>query len=121
MNSGAAQLRFAVLHHTGVAEPHFDLLTELSPGAPLATWRLPQWPLRGRTAVQQQPDHRGVYLDYQGPVSGGRGEVQRVAGGSCHILVHQPDFLKLELTWADHHVVLTLKSLGDLQWEASPG
>ena len=36
--------RYAVLLHSGIAEPHFDLLIEPEPGALLMTWRLPRWP-----------------------------------------------------------------------------
>ena len=32
--------------------------------------------------VEQLPDHRLVYLDYQGPVSGNRGNVSRVLDGT---------------------------------------
>ena len=34
-------------------------------------------------------DHRREYLEYEGPVSGGRGEVRRVAGGECELEVRQ--------------------------------
>lgn len=75
-------LRFVVLHHTGLGEPHFDLMLERSPGGPLQTFRLPDWPVTRRMSLTPLGDHRPDYLDYEGPVSGGRGAVRRVAAGT---------------------------------------
>lgn len=78
-------LRFAVLRHTGVPQEHFDLLIETSPDRPLATWKCMHWPLPQTSINARQPDHRRIYLDYEGMVPGGRGEVIKVAGGQCAI------------------------------------
>lgn len=78
---GDSPLRYAVLHHTGIDEPHFDLLFELQKGALLACWRSACWPITQATTLQRLADHRREYLDYEGPISGNRGEVRRVAGG----------------------------------------
>ena len=81
----AMTLRFAILHHTGVAKPHYDLMfVEAEPAAKLATWRCPVWPVLGLTPVERLDDHRPDYLDYEGPVSNDRGRVDRVAGGLFH-------------------------------------
>jgi hypothetical protein len=77
-------LRFAILHHTGVPSPHFDLMFETAAGSALATWRSPVWPIVQATAVERLDDHRHDYLDYEGPVSNDRGEVRSVAGGEFH-------------------------------------
>jgi hypothetical protein len=77
----APVLRYAVLHHTGVATPHYDLMFETAAGSPLATWRSAVWPIAAPTPVERLDDHRSDYLAYEGPVSGDRGEVRRVAGG----------------------------------------
>jgi hypothetical protein len=79
-------LRYIVLHHTGIAEPHFDLMIELSPGSELSTWRLPHWPPLPGDEFTPLAKHRRDYLEYEGAVSGNRGEVKRVAAGSCEIL-----------------------------------
>lgn len=71
-----------MLHHTGHGEPHFDLLVE-SPAGPLVTLRLPAWPVCSRLTFERLPDHRAIYLDYEGPISGNRGEVRRVEAGTC--------------------------------------
>src|SRR5690348_11647704 len=61
--------RFAILAHDHPA-PHWDLFLEAGPV--LRSWRL-AGPLVVNTpiAAAPAPDHRLVYLDYEGPVSGG--------------------------------------------------
>jgi DNA polymerase Ligase (LigD) len=67
--------RFVILEHD-YPERHWDLMLEAGPA--LRTWRLLGVPQAGQV-VPAEPsfDHRTVYLDYEGPVSGGRGQVQR--------------------------------------------
>ena len=79
-------LRYAVLHHTGVESPHFDLLFETAAGSLLTTYRSDRWP---PTTVlgDRLADHRRIYLEYEGPISGNRGQVRRVAGGWCSLRV----------------------------------
>ncbi len=80
-------LRYAILHHQDRAGEHWDFLIEQRTA--LATWKFPDDP----TAPDALPmegtriaDHRKVYLDYEGPVRGDRGHVQRVDRGACDIL-----------------------------------
>ena len=71
--------RFVVLEHN---HPflHWDFMLEA--GDVLRTWRLHAPPDQaGPIATQALPDHRVAYLDYEGPVSGDRGEVQRWDAG----------------------------------------
>jgi hypothetical protein len=67
--------RFVVLEHD---HPflHWDLMLEA--GEALRTWRLAVPPGPG-TQVEATPlgEHRRLYLDYEGPVSGDRGRVAR--------------------------------------------
>jgi hypothetical protein len=79
------RLSYVILHHTGVADPHFDIMIERAPGEPLRTWRSPRWPITEPTALEELPDHRQAYLTYQGPVSQNRGQVRRAAGGTCAV------------------------------------
>lgn len=79
----AAPLRYVVLHHAGIADPHYDLMFERYAGGPLLTFRCPTWPIVGPTSVEPLPDHRREYLDYEGPVSGNRGVVRRIQSGTC--------------------------------------
>ncbi|MCC6239016.1 MAG: hypothetical protein IT448_01760 [Phycisphaerales bacterium] len=78
-------LRYSILHHTGVASPHFDLLFESGAGEMLRTFRAPCWPIVTPTDLIAAPDHRPIYLTYQGPISGGRGIVRQVQTGTYEI------------------------------------
>ena len=66
--------RFVVLEHDHPTL-HWDLMLEVD--GVLRTWRLASPPTLGVVAGQPLADHRLVYLDYEGPISGARGAVQR--------------------------------------------
>ncbi len=66
--------RFVILAHDH-PNLHWDLMLETN--NVLATWRLAQPPHAGDIDAIGLPDHRLMYLDYEGPVSGNRGNVQR--------------------------------------------
>lgn len=92
--------RYVLLRHECLPEykpSHWDLMLEVD--GVLATWELSDLPaawaavlnleqreIRSPMTVTRLPDHRLAYLDYEGPVSGNRGSVTRIAGGSCKIL-----------------------------------
>ena len=80
-------LRYVVLHHTGIDNPHYDLMYEFRPGSMLTTRRIPHWPPEAHDQLTPLPKHRREYLDYEGPVSGNRGQVRRVASGTCEVEV----------------------------------
>ena len=71
--------RFVLLEHDHPA-PHLDLLLES--GGVLLAWRLDALPPAGAAVpATRNFDHRLVYLDYEGPISGGRGRVRRLDRG----------------------------------------
>lgn len=84
---------FVLLHHVISDKEHFLSDTEhwdlcLDLGETLATWRISRDP---RTTPDKKThnwparrivDHRRAYLEYEGPISGNRGEVQRVDQGT---------------------------------------
>lgn len=73
--------RFAILKHD---HPflHWDLLLDVGENQKLKTWRLLSAPVpKNWIAADPLPDHRRVYLDYEGQVSGDRGSVERIASG----------------------------------------
>jgi hypothetical protein len=77
--------RFVILEHDHPM-PHFDLMLEVGPV--LRTWRLAAPPEAGVSpSAHPLPDHRPLYLAYEGPVSGGRGVVRRWDGGTYDGLV----------------------------------
>lgn len=72
--------RFVLLQHD---HPflHWDFMLEV--GTVLRTWRLLDYPAAGQTSrAEALGDHRLTYLDYEGPVSGGRGAVERCDTGT---------------------------------------
>ena len=87
--------RFAVVEHDHPT-PHWDLFLEDGPA--LRSWRLLSRPAAGPVIVAEPtPAHRLVYLDYEGPVSGGRGTVTRFDAGPFEWVVDQPDGVVVRL------------------------
>jgi hypothetical protein len=85
--------RWALLKHTTPDGAfHYDWLMEPSgvPEAALITFRVFERPDDAgvdRLAAQRLADHRRVYLEYEGPLTGGRGSVERVGEGTCEVIV----------------------------------
>jgi hypothetical protein len=66
--------RFTILRHDSPKGLHWDLLLES--GAVLRAWALPRPPQPGmEMTAEALPDHRLLYLEYEGPISGDRGTV----------------------------------------------
>ncbi len=102
--------RFAILAHDWPA-PHFDFLLEAGPV--LKAWRLLAEPGAGRSVpAAANADHRSLYLDYEGPVSGGRGVVSRWDGGTFEWVEKNAGRFEIELCGAKlkGRVVMELSS-----------
>ena len=85
---GRIMSRFVLLRHEVPAEfgrpSHFDLM--LQSESSLLTWEINQIPPSGQSVeAVQLPNHRLLYLDYEGPISANRGEVRRVDHGRCDV------------------------------------
>lgn len=74
---------------------HFDWMLARGPvgecrvAGPLLTFRVsqhPDDPVGSALDAERLPDHRAMYLTYEGEISGGRGNVIRVASGRCQIV-----------------------------------
>jgi hypothetical protein len=66
---------------------HWDLLVELPGQERLATWRLCKNPIETDVpipAVRIQ-DHRRIYLEFEGPLTGDRGSVCRIDRGEAQL------------------------------------
>lgn len=85
--------RFAILAHNW-PQPHWDLLLEDPQRAVCRTWRLLTPPDQPRVeagcVAEPIADHRLVYLDYEGPVSGNRGHVRQWDAGTWELLSETP-------------------------------
>lgn len=90
--------RFVVLAHDW-PRPHWDFLAEAE--GVLRAWRLLAEPTAGADVpAEPNADHRPMYLDYEGPVSGGRGAVARWDTGACDWIADEPDRVALDLRGA---------------------
>ena len=88
-----ASVKLVLLHHTGIAHPHYDLMFETAPDSLLTTFRFPTLPSPKRTIVEKLQDHRRDYLDYEGPISGGRGEVRRLMSHWCELIADRSGWI----------------------------
>ena len=116
-------LRYVVLHHTGVQDPHYDLMFEIAPGDALMTWRSAQWPIDAPAPLTRLADHRAAFLDFEGELTAGRGRVSRVESGTY---VGQPQWddpyvLDLVLYGPTRHHFWILCPPGYPDWQAEPG
>jgi hypothetical protein len=88
--------RFVVLTHDH-PKLHWDFMLEH--GETLRTWRLAQPPdVDGPIDAEPINDHRLAYLDYEGPVSGGRGEVRRWDHGDFQTIESIPERIVVRLS-----------------------
>jgi hypothetical protein len=72
--------RFTIVAHDHPFD-HWDLFLEAGPI--LRTWRLiPRLDAVVTFSVEPTPDHRLHYLEYEGPIAGGRGNVKLVDTGT---------------------------------------
>jgi len=84
--------RFVVLYHTlpvdSHRQSHWDLLLETHSTKPNSLLcfeaNIPPDQWKTQTWVNQLPNHRPIYLNYEGPISNNRGHVQRVLQGTLN-------------------------------------
>ena len=112
--------RFVILRHTLPSGDrqgtHFDLMLEDE--GKLLTWALPDLPQAGREFIAMQlPNHRLAYLDYEGPVSGGRGEVQRVEEGEFEWIERSDEVQRFELRGRTSSLRIELRHARDSEWK----
>lgn len=87
--------RFVILEHDW-PEQHWDFL--LDAGGVLRAWRLLAEPGPGRTVpAEANLDHRMIYLDYEGPLTGDRGSVTRWDSGTFEWFLNEADRVEVEL------------------------
>ncbi|HID22675.1 MAG TPA: hypothetical protein EYP14_09775, partial [Planctomycetaceae bacterium] len=85
-------------------------------GERLLTWRLPSPPEIGVSLdVEQLPDHRKIYLEYEGPVSRNRGRVRRWDGGLYEILFWNDKALEIRLLGTRLQARCVLRQTGSLR------
>ena len=77
--------RFVILEHDH-PHLHWDLMLEVR--GSLKTWRLASPPAVSGQITHATPlsDHRSAYLDYEGPLSGDRGQVSKWDAGTYELI-----------------------------------
>jgi hypothetical protein len=87
--------RFVILEHDW-PRLHWDFLLEAGPV--LRAWRFLAEPAMGQEVpAEPNADHRLLYLEYRGPVSGGRGEVREWDAGTFEWVADGPGEIAVEL------------------------
>jgi hypothetical protein len=112
--------RFALLRHEcppGFDKPsHWDLMLE--DGGALLTWSLAELPTAGGAGVTASKlgDHRLEYLDYEGPVSGNRGDVRRIDAGEFSWIDREATRLVVEVQGRTLRGLLRVEVTADRRW-----
>jgi hypothetical protein len=89
-----------VIHHHRTEDIHFDFM--IDNGKELETWqitedRMEQFIRGEEIPAKLIPPHRREYLEYEGPVSKGRGRVEIYDRGECRIISRKGSFLSFML------------------------
>ena len=110
-----------LLHRAGPKSDrpsHWDLMIEA--GESLATWAFLTDPmaLRDQLAERLAP-HRRSYLEYEGPISGERGEVTRTVGGRCVVYESGETRWRVGFREPEWRCELTLRHQSAAAWSAS--
>jgi hypothetical protein len=102
--------RFVVLEHESPRGLHWDFLLEAD--AVLATWALPEPPHAPHAMLAEALfDHRPAFLEYEGPISGGRGSVRRWDRGTYAVSRRTDDEWVVALKGAKLSGTATLQRL----------
>jgi hypothetical protein len=109
--------RFVVLEHDHPVL-HWDFMLEA--GATLRSWRLAEFPEPERFIVAESiGDHRLAYLDYEGPVSGGRGCVKRCDTGTFDWIEDSPQRVVVRLHGTQLQLVAVIED-GTVRFSGYP-
>lgn len=120
-----------VLHHQTREGSHFDWLIALPDQvhrrhepdhrglwSGRLAWSPAQWRAADAWTVDLLPLHRFHYLDYQGPVGGGRGQVSRDDIGRILPLLWCPGRMILQVGFRQFAGVVELWPLAPARWRA---
>ncbi|MFA5793476.1 MAG: DNA polymerase ligase N-terminal domain-containing protein [Candidatus Brocadiia bacterium] len=112
-------LRFVVHRHSKNESDHFDLMLE-GPRK-LRTWQIsPPYSYLDKTMLSKAlPDHRRIYLTYQGKISRDRGSVKIVEAGHYRILKKGRLYLVIEFRgrkFRGKYLLAVLPGINDKIW-----
>ena len=111
--------RFAILRHqmgeNSKRPLHWDLMFEA--GEVLRTFACPSEPTAGLSLqVEQLSDHRPEYLDYEGPVSRGRGDVTQWDRGDFDVVADGPGHWLLDVRGRQWNGRVRFTAVADQRW-----
>jgi len=111
-----------LLRHTAPQGVHHDWLIARPGCDRLWTARVQpssaDWARLTSFTLTRLPPHRRLYLTYEGPLTDGRGHVERVDEGTVHILDWQDHTIRLEVAM-DHFVGrIDLQKCDKTTWSA---
>ena len=112
--------RFAILEHDWPTK-HWDFLLEA--GDVLRAWRLLEEPDVGEESpAEANFDHRLIYLDFEGPLTGDRGRAVRWDTGTFEWIVNGEGRVVVELAGGEltGQAILEKQTVG-WQYRYSPG
>ena len=87
--------RFVIQEHHQKDKVHFDFMLEF--GDILKTWRVPLSPEQSPQTIESIGDHRKLYLDFEGDISGNRGFVKIWDKGEFEILIWSDELIEIRL------------------------
>jgi hypothetical protein len=106
--------RYVILEHDW-PKPHWDFMLESE--TVLETWKLTSQPKPGvDIPAEKSFDHRVVYLDYEGPISGGRGTVSRWDSGTFEVVQEKENRRLLRLHGNRIQGTVEIKGQSDSGW-----
>src|SRR6059058_5409149 len=107
--------RYVILEHDW-PHKHWDFMLEA--GTILQTWRLPDVPQAGvAMRAEKSFDHRLLYLDYEGPISGGRGSVSHWDDGAFETLIEQENRRVIQLKGKRLRGIVELVHHPEMGWK----
>ena len=108
--------RFALLEHSWNGL-HWDFFLERTEGGPLATWAVNSPIVVSQTLpARALDDHRAIYLEYEGDVSGNRGTVRRLDRGNYDVELWTPRHIRVRIQGAQLVGLVELSDEPDLGW-----
>lgn len=127
---GPRRLATVLLRHQARAESHYDWMLEdptLSAadddnGRTLWTARVAvpsaQWARLGQWDLEPIAHHRRAYLEYEGPLSNGRGQVVRVDEGTFTPILWREDRIEMEVAMREFAGRIELVRQDARRWQA---
>ncbi len=115
--------KFVVLYHASPLVIHWDILIRVGHAPELLAWRClidpSAWFLNAtdfNTVVTQLHNHRLKYLDFTGPISGGRGWVTPVIHLDAQVIWQSSTALEIRASGCNPPLKMALRNVSADKW-----